>query len=348
MVKVFLGNMPYHEDEVSEEDIRGMFRKFGGINQIIIKKGYGFVDFADHQGAKDACDEMDQLEFQGRKLRVSLAYTDDERKRNPRPAAGTGYGRPDDRTCTSLFVANIPPDTTIDRLKDFFEKYGRVENVKVLPQKGNNPNISAFVDFEVYDAAARAHEDDLNFEGKYLRTDFSSNRKSNQGRPAPVENKRSYDDHRGGRYGDERRYPDDNRGRSDTRRDYSPAPPAPVAARSRSRDRSRGRREDPPPVRRREEYRSPPRRDERPRSFDDRRDAAPRDDRRDYAPRGDDRREPVRDDRSRDYARDDYRNDRRDDRSPLLAQPRASTNGGGRAMSPQRSWSRGRSPPPRR
>ncbi|RLO06268.1 hypothetical protein DYB28_003201 [Aphanomyces astaci] len=175
MVKVFLGNMPFGDEAVIEAGIRSLFQK------VILKKGYGFLDFPDQRDAEEAARVMHDVEFRGRRLRVSLAHTDGERNRNQGP--GGGSSRSVDRpppvqdTHTSLFVANIPSDTTIDRLKDFFEKFGRGILFVFLPQKTNNPNISAFIDFDEYNAAARAHGTDLKFEGAFLRTDLSSNRR---------------------------------------------------------------------------------------------------------------------------------------------------------------------------
>ncbi|ETV78437.1 hypothetical protein H257_07977 [Aphanomyces astaci] len=313
MVKVFLGNMPFGDEAVIEAGIRSLFQKFGKMGQVILKKGYGFLDFPDQRDAEEAARVMHDVEFRGRRLRVSLAHTDGERNRNQGP--GGGSSRSVDRpppvqdTHTSLFVANIPSDTTIDRLKDFFEKFGRVGNVKVLPQKTNNPNISAFIDFDEYNAAARAHGTDLKFEGAFLRTDLSSNRRDIHG---PPNDRRDDYDRRSNHL--------DDRGRDPNRR-RDPSPP-PRFTRSRSRDRSRGRRDEP--------LRRP---DDRFRPLDDRRDGllrddrrdSPRDDRRDF-PRGDDRRDLPRGDERR--GPPPLRDDRRGDRSPGFQPPR----GVGRAL----------------
>ncbi|ETW05167.1 hypothetical protein H310_04169 [Aphanomyces invadans] len=180
MVKVFLGNLPFGDDNVLEADIRAQFQKYGDIAEVILKKGFAFLSYLDERDAEDAVREMDNSDFGGRKIRVSFAHTEDSKRSGPQN--GGSMDRAHDRAppkegCTSLFVGNIPPDTTIERVKTFFEQFGRVVNVKVLPQKTNNPNISAFIDFEQYGAAARAHEADLKYEGKFLRTDFSSNRR---------------------------------------------------------------------------------------------------------------------------------------------------------------------------
>ena len=62
---------------------------------------------------------------------------------------------------------------------DYFGKFGRVERVKILPQKG--PNLSAFVDFEQRDDAMDAHESEHRYEGALLRTDYNSRAQSPPG-----------------------------------------------------------------------------------------------------------------------------------------------------------------------
>ncbi|GLE09927.1 hypothetical protein PINS_up021866, partial [Pythium insidiosum] len=74
----------------------------------------------EEQFAKAAVNAMEGYEFYGRRLRVSR----------------------------NLFVANIAPDVKLSELEEFFEAYGKIENIKILPQARGNSAMSAFVDFE--------------------------------------------------------------------------------------------------------------------------------------------------------------------------------------------------------
>jgi RNA recognition motif-containing protein len=82
------------------------------------------VDYAKAAEAEEAVKILHGTEFLGRNIRVSMAHSDDDRQSSSRAADGN--------RCRSLFVANIPPSTSEDKLKEFFEKYGRGTNVRVL------------------------------------------------------------------------------------------------------------------------------------------------------------------------------------------------------------------------
>ena len=49
--KVYIGNLT---EDVSEDDIRDAFSKYGGVDQVFMKQGFGFVHMQDDGGANDA------------------------------------------------------------------------------------------------------------------------------------------------------------------------------------------------------------------------------------------------------------------------------------------------------
>ncbi|OQR81820.1 hypothetical protein THRCLA_11376 [Thraustotheca clavata] len=291
MVKLFVGNL--NSNQAREEDLRALFEKCGKISDVIIKLGYGFIEFEDEADADEAIKTLNLYNFLGKEIHVTKAHTDEERVRNK-------INRDDIRRqdpwanvnrCRSLFVGNIVPDTTIDKLTEFFEQFGKVENIKVLPQRNGNTGISAFVDafvdFSEDAAAAKAMEKRLSYEGRDLRTDYSNRRGIGERRSSPDRRPRnnhddrrsrndSYDDRRSRNDYDDRRSRNDgdhrprqnsydNRSRGQYRRSQSP----------KRRELSPRRSASP----KRREY-SPRRRDPSPRA---RRDASPR--RREPSPR---------------------------------------------------------------
>ncbi|KAJ7135997.1 hypothetical protein C8R44DRAFT_838379 [Mycena epipterygia] len=72
--------------------IKWAFGQFGQVVDLIIfhnlqtgrSRGFGFVTFSNEQEAKNAIEQMNDQEFEGRQLRVNLA--------NARPGGGGGYG----------------------------------------------------------------------------------------------------------------------------------------------------------------------------------------------------------------------------------------------------------------
>lgn len=77
MNKIYVGNLSYN---ANEQDLEGLFSEFGKNLQIkLIKdfetgrsKGFAFVEFENSANAQSAL-SLDGQEFQGRRLKVSLA-----------------------------------------------------------------------------------------------------------------------------------------------------------------------------------------------------------------------------------------------------------------------------------
>ncbi|DBA00331.1 TPA: hypothetical protein N0F65_001526 [Lagenidium giganteum] len=329
MIFVYVGNLSY---EVETRDLEEEFGKFGRIELCAVKRGFAFIHFVDPQDAKAAVDEMDNRELRGRRLKVAFAMSNGEGgggggggdSRRDRGDRGGGDNRRDPlQVSPNLFVANIPPQMKMRELEEFFERYGKVENVKILPQARGNLAMSAFVDFSDVAAAQKAHESELVVDGQRLRTDYNF-RGIGRPRHDSYEDRRSYGDTRSGRGGRDDDY--------DTRR--------PIGGRDRSRDRSRDRRSGGGSA---SGYDSAPRSS---RDLDDGYSRRPSD--RGYRERSPQFRD-RRDDRDRGYGQRSYDDDRAprdngrgmDDRRPLsrdpprrLSPPRDISGRRGRSMSP--------------
>ncbi|KAH7730898.1 Protein R06C1.4 [Aphelenchoides avenae] len=75
---VYAGNLPY---SATEDSIGNYFSSVGHVTNVRVvydretnrPKGFGFVEFADQQGAQNAVDQLNGMDFQGRPLRVNHA-----------------------------------------------------------------------------------------------------------------------------------------------------------------------------------------------------------------------------------------------------------------------------------
>jgi len=75
---VFIGNIPY---DASEDDLKGIFGRVGSVESLRLvydrdtkqPKGYGFCDYSDPDTAMSAVRNLNDAEFNGRKLRIDLA-----------------------------------------------------------------------------------------------------------------------------------------------------------------------------------------------------------------------------------------------------------------------------------
>jgi RNA recognition motif-containing protein len=86
-MKLYVGNLPYN---TSEEDLRTLFSAHGTVESVAVitdrdtgrSKGFGFVEFADDDEARNAIQALSGQEFGGRALTVNEA--------RPKPGGGRG------------------------------------------------------------------------------------------------------------------------------------------------------------------------------------------------------------------------------------------------------------------
>ena len=83
-VNIYVGNIAYG---TGEDDLRDLFTRYGEVSAVRVitdrdtgrSKGFGFVEMADDDKAKEAIAALDSNDFMGRDLRVNEA-----RPREPR------------------------------------------------------------------------------------------------------------------------------------------------------------------------------------------------------------------------------------------------------------------------
>lgn len=94
MLNIYVGNLPY---KTTDSDLESLFSQFAKVERASIitdrvtgeSRGFGFVEIAGDEGGKNAIDELNGTEFEGRKLAVNEA-----RPRSSREHSGGGW---DDR-----------------------------------------------------------------------------------------------------------------------------------------------------------------------------------------------------------------------------------------------------------
>ena len=73
---LYVCNLNY---KASKEDLESLFGEFGEVAKVRliekdgIKKGFGFVEFAESSAAKKSKEELDGKEFMGRRLKIDFA-----------------------------------------------------------------------------------------------------------------------------------------------------------------------------------------------------------------------------------------------------------------------------------
>lgn len=68
--RVFIGRLPHN---CRERDLDKFFRNYGRLKEIILKNGYGFVEFDDIRDAEDAVYDLNGRELLGERVTVEHA-----------------------------------------------------------------------------------------------------------------------------------------------------------------------------------------------------------------------------------------------------------------------------------
>ncbi|KAG8625157.1 hypothetical protein KVT40_006908 [Elsinoe batatas] len=90
MSKLFIGGLAWHTDDAT---LRAKFEEFGQVDEAVVVKdrdtgrsrGFGFVRFQNEADAEKAIEAMNNVEFDGRQIRVDKAS-----ERSGAPGGGRG------------------------------------------------------------------------------------------------------------------------------------------------------------------------------------------------------------------------------------------------------------------
>nr|XP_045589665.1 serine/arginine-rich splicing factor 4-like [Procambarus clarkii] len=114
---------------VGERDLDRFFRSYGSLRDIVIKKGFGFVEFDDDRDADDAVYEMNGKELLGERVTVEKARSA-PRMRWPRAPPPRGFHSSRfgmaARTDYRLTAENLSSRVSWQDLKDFMRQAGEV------------------------------------------------------------------------------------------------------------------------------------------------------------------------------------------------------------------------------
>ncbi|XP_050354797.1 serine-arginine protein 55 isoform X3 [Nymphalis io] len=140
--RVYVGGLPFG---VRERDLEKFFKGFGRIKDILIKNGYGFVEFEDYRDADDAVYELNGKELLGERVVVEPArgidrsadrYRRDRYYERDRGRSRYEYGPPT-RTEYRLIVENLSSRISWQDLKDYMRQAGEVTYADAHKQHRN-------------------------------------------------------------------------------------------------------------------------------------------------------------------------------------------------------------------
>ncbi|KAH7301728.1 hypothetical protein KP509_23G039200 [Ceratopteris richardii] len=235
---IYVGNLPV---DVREQEIEDLFYKYGRIVDIELKlpprpPGFCFVEFEDARDAEDAIEGRNGYKYEGNYLRVELAHggrgpTFNDRRSNNSSGRGAPIPR---RAEFRVFVSKLPQTASWQDLKDHMRKAGDVSFAQVFREGGGTVGIVDYTNHEDMKYAIRKL-DDSEFRNRYsrafIRVQEDRGRGNSRRSYSPRSRRRSYS-----------RSPSRSRSRSPSR---SNAGVPPARPRSLSASRSRSKSPDP-------------------------------------------------------------------------------------------------------
>ncbi|XP_045503900.1 serine-arginine protein 55 isoform X9 [Colias croceus] len=246
--RVYVGGLPFG---VRERDLEKFFKGFGRIRDILIKNGYGFVEFEDYRDADDAVYELNGKELLGERVVVEPARgidrSADRYRRDRHYERDRGRSRYDDynyrygpptRTEYRLIVENLSSRISWQDLKDYMRQAGEVTYADAHKQHRNEGVVEFATHSDMRAAIEKLDGTELNGRRIRLVEDRRSSRR--RSRSSSSRSRSRSRPRRGSRSRSRSRRSSRSRSRSKSRpKSKSPAPKS--RSRSRSKERSRSR-----------------------------------------------------------------------------------------------------------
>lgn len=168
---IFVKNL---DKSVSEDALREMFTKFGEIQSCVVmiddkgSKGFGFINYTDHEAAAAAVDEMNGKEVESKKLFVGRAQKKAERSATLREKfEKMKVERANKYQGVNVYVKNLEDNVDDEALGVEFAKFGAITSAVVMRDEKGVSKGFGFVCFSQPEEATRAMTE---MNGKILGT----------------------------------------------------------------------------------------------------------------------------------------------------------------------------------
>jgi RNA recognition motif-containing protein len=97
-MRIYVGNLSFN---TAEAELEQLFAPLGAVSSVKLirdqatgrSRGFGFVEMADDDQGRAACTQLDQQEFEGRRLTVNEAKPQERRSGGGGGYDGGGFGR---------------------------------------------------------------------------------------------------------------------------------------------------------------------------------------------------------------------------------------------------------------
>ena len=152
------------DPELTEEQFREMFEKYGEVTSAVISfdadgksKGFGFVNYKEHEGAQAAVEALHDTEINGRKLFVTRAQKKAEREEELRKSYEQAkMEKLSKYQGVNLYIKNLDDDMDDEKLRAEFEPYGTITSCKIMRDERGTSKGFGFVCYSSPDEATKA------------------------------------------------------------------------------------------------------------------------------------------------------------------------------------------------
>ncbi|KAI9761771.1 MAG: Fructose-1,6-bisphosphatase [Chaenotheca gracillima] len=129
------------EPEVTDDEFRELFEKYGPITSASLardqetgkSRGFGFVNYINHENAATAVEELHDSDFKGQSLYVGRAQKKHEREEELRKQhEAARVEKASKYQGVNLYVKNLDDDVDDDKLRETFTPYGTITSAKVM------------------------------------------------------------------------------------------------------------------------------------------------------------------------------------------------------------------------
>ncbi len=134
---IYVKNIP---TETTEDQFRELFEKYGEVTSASLardeagkNRGFGFVNFVNHEHAAKAVEELNGKDFMGQDLYVGRAQKKHEREEELRKSyEAARLEKASKYQGVNLYVKNLEDDVDDEKLRELFAPYGAITSAKVM------------------------------------------------------------------------------------------------------------------------------------------------------------------------------------------------------------------------
>ncbi|KAB8300021.1 hypothetical protein EYC80_000260 [Monilinia laxa] len=135
---IYVKNIPV---EATEEEFRELFKKYGDVTSASLardaesgkSRGFGFVNFINHEHAATAVEELNGKDFKGQDLYVGRAQKKHEREEELRRSyEAARMEKASKYQGVNLYVKNLDDEIDDDKLRELFAPFGAITSAKVM------------------------------------------------------------------------------------------------------------------------------------------------------------------------------------------------------------------------